>query len=78
MDPDPGLAMKTVGWTQYDQGYTLKYNDPAAYEAIEYMAGVALPEPPPLPPPVCTPPFSACSTRSRKRLAAAVKAPKQP
>ena len=61
MDPDPGLTMKTIGWIQYDQGYKLKHNDPAAFEAIEYMAGVEFPEPPPLPPPVCTPPFSACS-----------------
>ena len=70
MDPDPGLAFKTVGYIIYDQGYKLKYNDPAAFEAIEYMAGVALPEPPPLPPPVCTPPFSACSFGSPSNTAA--------
>jgi len=70
MNPDPGLTFNTVGYIIYDQGYKLKYNDPAAFEAIEYMAGVALPEPPPLPPAVCTPPFSACSFGSPSNTAA--------
>jgi hypothetical protein len=71
MNPDPGLTFKFVSQTVYDQGYTVKHNDLAVYEAaLVASPGYPFPEPPPLPPPVCTPPFSACSFGSPSNTAA--------
>ena len=71
MIPDPGLTFKYVFHSVYDQGYTVKHNDLAVYEAaLVASPGYPFPEPPPLPPPVCTPPFSACSFGSPSNTAA--------
>ena len=71
MNPDPGLTFKSTGSTNYDQGYTVKHNNLAVYEAaLVASPGYPFPDPPPLPPPVCTPPFSACSFGSPSNTAA--------
>ena len=71
MNPDPGLTFKFVSQTVYDQGYTVKHNNLAVYEAaIVASPGYPFPDPPPLPPPVCTYPFSACSFGSPSNTAA--------